>query len=163
MPLRAIPFNLTVPRGWDFKSEDGITVLQGPSPKGIVQIAIGKHISPIPDHAKRLIDGAKKELADHPNQYALANVRQDNGVQILETRSIDATRQSPTIDADGSVLAPTSTPMRWKISAFVTNGAELDICEINFVDLTREQYDRDKDFLQQIIASLQYDPKALAN
>jgi hypothetical protein len=50
--------------------------------------------------------------------------------------------------------------MDWKKSVFVPDGRDTVVCEIHFIDLSREQYDLDKEVLSKIMASLQYDPRA---
>ena len=55
------------------------------------------------------------------------------------------------------------TNYKWTITMFVPRDAtnkEFDRHELNFVGLTREQYDQDKELLDPIIKSLQYDASA---
>lgn len=161
--IRVIPFWISLPPGWAVKTDAGVTILHGPTPAGVAQIQIGRHGSPIEKHAEMLITGAKKAAATHPGPYTLAEVRTLGGVQVLETRSIGANRATPAIDSAGNIIAPNSTPLEWKISAFVPDGKSTVICEAYFVDLTQEQYDRDKELLDKIVASLEYDPNMSNN
>ena len=161
--LKAIPFWISVPRGWQLKSQAGIMIIEGPTPSGVAQLQIGRHMAPIKEHAERLIEGAKREAAASPGPYTLAEVRDINGMKALEQRSVGATQNSPAIDAAGKTIASTSTRMEWKTSVFVPDGRETVVCEVHFIDLSREQYDRDKDVLAKIMSSLTYDPKASNN
>jgi hypothetical protein len=161
--LKAIPFWVSVPRSWELKSPAGVMVLEGPTPSGVAQIQIGRHLAPIAQHAERLIEGAKREAAAKPGPYTLADVRESGGLKVLETRSVGATQPLPAIDAQGNKIADTSTRMEWKTTVFVPDGRDTIICEMHFIDLTREQYDRDKELLTKIMSSLQYDPKASNN
>jgi hypothetical protein len=158
--LRVIPFTIEAPKGWQLKSHGGVLVLEGPTPAGTAQIQIGKYLPPIAQHAERLIDGAKKEVASAPGPHNMVDVRKIGDVQVLEYRLVGQTRASPAIDGAGKKIADTSTPMQWKLSAFVTSGKETEICQVSMLDLTREQYEIDKELLQRIIASLKYDPSA---
>jgi hypothetical protein len=161
--LKVIPFWVSVPRGWELKSLAGVMVLEGPTPSGVARLQIGRHLAPIAQHAERLMEGAKREAASKPGPYTLADVRESGGLKVLETRSIGATQPRPAIDAEGNQIAQTTTPMDWKTSVFVPDGRDTAVCEIHFIDLTREQYDRDKELLTKIMSSLQYDPKASNN
>lgn len=161
--LKVIPFWVSVPRGWEMKSQAGVMVLEGPTPSGVAQLQIGRHLAPIAQHAERLVEGAKRDAASKPGPYTLADVRELGGLQMLETRSIGPTQPTPAIDAQGNTIADTSTRMDWKTMVFVPEGRETAVCEIHFIDLTREQYDRDKELLTKIMSSLQYDPRASNN
>jgi hypothetical protein len=163
LSLRSIPFWINVPRGWELKSQAGVVLLQGPTPSGVAQLQVGRHMAPIENHAQNLIIGAKREAAAHPSEYALAEVRDNNGIKTLETRSVGATQNAPAIDAGGNTIAPTMTPLEWKTTMFIPDGRDTIVCDIHFVDLSREQYDRDKQLLTKIMSSLQYDPKANNN
>jgi hypothetical protein len=161
--LKAIPFWISVPRGWEMKSQAGVMILQGPTPSGVAQLQIGRHLAPIANHAENLISGAQREAAGKAGPYTLAQVSDMNGLKALEKRSIGTTQSTPAIDAAGNTIAQTYTPMDWKKSVFVSEGRETIVCEIHFIDLSREQYDLDKEVLSKIIASLQYDPRASNN
>jgi hypothetical protein len=165
MPLRAIPFSVSVPKGWEVKANAGIINLQGPTPAGTAQIQVSRHVAPISQHAERLIEGAKKDVTANPSPYALAEVRNlNNGIRCLEYRTVSRNPTGgPTIDASGRQIAPTATPMQWKITAFLPRGNDTDLCEISFTDLTREQFDIDRELLEKIFASLQYDPQAASS
>src|SRR5262249_11729980 len=93
IPLRAMPFSMEVPRGWQIKSVGGVQILEGPTPAGVAQIQLAKHGSPIPQHAERLIEGAKKEAAASPGPLTLADVREIGSFKMLETRSVGNTTQ----------------------------------------------------------------------
>jgi len=163
LALKAIPFWISVPKGWELKSPVGVLVLEGPTPSGVAQLQIGRHLAPIEKHADNLIEGAKREAAAHPGPYTLAQVRDMNGLRVLETRSVGTTSPTPAIDAAGNQIAPTSTRMEWKTTIFVPDGRDTAVCEVHFIDLSREQYDRDKELLTKIMASLTYDPRASNN
>jgi hypothetical protein len=160
--LKAIPFSVSVPRGWELKSQGGM-VLQGPTPSGFAQLQIARHLAPIEKHAETLIAATKREAASNPGPYTLAEVRDINGMRALEARSAGQTQQRPAIDAKGKTIAPTTTPLQWKTSVFMPEGRDTVVCEIQFIDLSREQYDLDKDVLTKIMSSLEYDAKARSN
>lgn len=162
MPLRSIPFSLTVPKGWQIKANGGILTLEGPTPAGTAQIQVSRHVAPIAQHAERLIEGAKKEIQTNPSKYGLAEVRTLNGgIRSLEYRTVARSPTgAPAIDSTGRQIATTATPMQWKITAFVQNGKDTDLCELSYTDLTLEQFEIDRPLLEKIFASFQYDPQA---
>ena len=55
---------------------------------------------------------------------------------------------------------PMGTPMQWTLTYFIPRGEYVDSYEINFFLLTREQYEKDKDFLRKIVESIRYDRSA---
>lgn len=160
--LKAIPFSVSVPRGWELKSQGGM-LLQGPTPAGYAQIQIRRHLAPIANHADTLIAATTRESAANPAAFDLAQVRAIGGMKALETRSAGKTQQSPAIDGKGKTIAPTFTPLQWKTTVFMPEGRDTVVCEIHFIDLSREQYDLDKDVLTKIMSSLEYDAKAGSN
>jgi hypothetical protein len=167
MPLGVIPFTLGAPRGWKVKVRAGVMTLEGPTVAGTAQIQVARHVQPIAGHADRLVEGAKKEIAAEPGPYNKCDVRTVGGVQVLEFRKLGRATGAPVIDATGKQIAPSGTSMQWKLTAFVRRGGgsakDVDMCEIGFVDLTREQYDIDKELLEKMIASLKYEPGAVSN
>ena len=160
LKLQAIPFTMSVPKSWKLRTIGPVLFLEGPTPAGIAQLRLGRHQSPIESHAQRLIEGAKKDAAAQPGPHTLADVRDLSGMKLLETRSAGTRASHPAIDASGKVIAPTSTPLNWKVSVFVPSGRSTDVCEIAFVDMTTEQYEIDKQLLDRILASLEYDATA---
>jgi len=165
IPLRAIPFTISVPKNWQIKVQAGIPILEGPTPSGVAQIQISRHASPIAQHSDRLVEGAKRDVQANPSPYALAEVRNlSGGIRALEYRSVARTpTTSAAIDSTGRKIADVATPLQWKFTAFVPNGRDTDLCELSFIDLTREQFDLDRELLEKIIASLQYDPQAASS
>jgi hypothetical protein len=165
VPLRAIPFSVTVPKGWEIKAQAGILTLEGPTLAGTAQIQISRHLAPIPQHAERLIEGAKREVAANRSPYGLAEVRTLSGdIRYLEYRSVSPNPTgSPTIDSTGRQIAPTATPMQWKLTAFLVRGKDTDLCELSLIDFTREQFEMDREVLEKIFASFEYDPQAASS
>jgi hypothetical protein len=162
IPLRAIPFTVSVPKGWQLKANAGIITLEGPTPSGTVQIQVSRHVAPIAQHAERLIEGAKKEVQNNSSKYGLAEVRNMTPeIRCLEYRTVARDPiGGPTIDSTGRQIAPTATPMQWKLTAFVPHGRDTDLCELAFIDLTLEQFEIDRPVLEKVFASFQYDPQA---
>jgi hypothetical protein len=139
-------------------------MLEGPTPAGTAQIQMSRHISPIAQHAERLIEGAQKEIAAQPGPYNRCELRKLGDVQVLEYRKLGKPSGAPAIDSTGKQVAPAGTPLQWKVTAFVPGGGkEVSLCEISFVDLSREQYDLDRELLDKIFSSLKYDPGAASN
>ncbi|MGH7179335.1 MAG: hypothetical protein ACREJC_18305 [Tepidisphaeraceae bacterium] len=162
--LQNIPFSVKAPKGWKVAPArgSGVPTLAGPTPTGDAQVQIER--PPVPDdkYAERFLSGAKR-LATQPNNRETVTFRQVGPAQLVEMRSFGQTHGYPAIDSTGHQIAPTSTSMNWRVTAFVTSNGAMQAYQISFVDLTREQYERDKDLLEMIIASLEYDSTASQN
>jgi hypothetical protein len=163
LSLKVIPFTITVPKGWKPESLGGVLIIEGPTPAGVARIQITRHASPIPQHSDRLVEGAKKEIEANPGADNLAEVRKIGEIRALEYRLVGKTTTSPTIDSAGRKIADTATPMQWKLTAFVPNGKDFDLCELSFIDLKHEQYVIDRELLHKIVAGLAFDPASSGN
>src|SRR5688572_23885841 len=135
--LKVIPFWVTVPKGWEMKTQAGVVVVQGPTPTGTAQLQVGRHIAPIAQHAELLVQGATRDAANKPGPYTLADVREISGLKLLETRNVGPTQPTPALDATGKTIADTTTRMDWKTTVFLPEGRETIICDVQFIDLTR--------------------------
>ena len=52
---------------------------------------------------------------------------------------------------------PASDDVDWFVRVFIPNGKQFSTGTLTFVGLSKEQYDKDKIFLEQLIGSLHYD------
>jgi hypothetical protein len=163
LALSPIPFSVGVPMSWKIGTpKDGtVTILEGPTPSGDAQIQINLHPPLTKDKLDIILHGAKKEATEEPKKVQI-DVRQlSPNITVLERRQIGMPgpllvgppRQEKEI---------TATNYKWTITMFVPReDKQFDQDELNFVALTREQYDQDKELLDGIVKSLQFDPSAI--
>jgi hypothetical protein len=160
--LQVMPFTMQVPKSWKVKpaAGSGVPTLTGPTPTSDAQIQLDRlsqRNSLIDDkYAERFIAGAQK-LATQPTANETARIRTIGPARIVEIRSFGPTNHFPAIDSTGKQIAPTSTSMTWKLTAFVQTAGSTQAYQISFVDLTKEQFEMDKELLEKIVASLEYD------
>jgi len=108
---------------------------------------------------------AKKEMSQ-PTTESLskktikADFRKIGEVEVFERQAIGQPGPLTVQDADGREHTETATPFNWTLQMFVPQGDEYALYEMNFVVLTAEQYQQDKQLLQPILDSLQYDVAA---
>jgi len=139
------PISLRVPEKWQLKY-GGVTLLQGPTPSGpppdgMVYIMISRQ-GPLP---KGVAD-AMKPLATKPaTQPALErdDVRTMGNMRVYERRFV----QPATADLPEMV--------KWTISVYETIDANnVRLYQLSFLDLKREHFEKDRQLLENIVASL---------
>lgn len=161
LSLQTIPFTLEVPAGWAVRpAADGSSMsLQGPSPRFDVQIRMAQRPRVKSDRLDLMIQAVRKEAESHAGEGpSKAETRKLGPVTVLERMSTDRPTSAALLDARGEQVAPMSTPMRWQLWLFVPQGDDFEHYELSFFDLTREQYELDRQLLTRIIQSIQYDP-----
>jgi hypothetical protein len=139
------PFEIRVPERWDVRGGT-LNILQGPTPHGpkpdgAIHLTVTRR-GPLP----KIVIDALKSSSTKPatNDSFFRNETRTLGkLQIYEQRSVQP--------ATGGVPAM----MKWTISAYETLDKEnIRLYQINFLDLTREQFEKDRELLESMIASL---------
>ena len=148
--LTPAPLSADVPQSWKLDQTDlggGKTVyfLAGPAPAGDVEITLSRQPDVDGDFINALLKTVRAEAAVDPN--ALVELRDRGAVRVLEQRWIEA----PSTTATTGAAAPT---VRWGLSYFVPSGLDYRWYKLSFPDLTREQYEANRAFLEKIIFSL---------
>ena len=153
---------------WKISSTGGDSTtslsVEGPGPSGDVMI----QMSPVPGtHKISMIQGmeksALKEKADHPDTVFFTEARSIGPVRIIERRTLQhiAARvvemtNSKTQEVERRNV-PASDSVEWSLTLFIPTGKDYTVGTLTFVGLTKEQYDSDKAFLEQLINSLHYE------
>jgi hypothetical protein len=158
--LGPLPMTMSVPSSWRVAVVSGATNLQGWTPSGN-EVAI--QLSSRPTVKKEALDyairSAKKEQTDNPASVLKVEVRPfgSGGMQIMERQGVGEPRDYPIMDKTGKTQITTEQPFKWTISVFAPHGGDAyQVYELNFIGLTKSQYDKDKDFLQDILGTLTY-------
>ena len=164
--LDTLPLRLRVPPSWKITRHGtaGSNVwLEGPTPHGDVQI----DLTPRPAVARREYDlflkGIQRRI-DSPSGREKIQLSQVGPMQIVDYREelppapmpvVDESG-NPKLDASGELVLQTAVPMRWRRSIYVPRADHAELYELRFVVLTKDQYEVDREFLEQVFASLQY-------
>ena len=169
IPLEFVPLTAIVPEGWKIDNLAGsMMVLTGPTPGGEVQVQLLNEPSMPADRLEYLLAAAKKEPAGDP-KVKLVEVRRLGAATLLERQVVGQTvvtpvldeRGRPSVDANGKELTTPITPFRWTLTLFAPkDGKELAVYELQFVNLTLQQYEADKTFLRGIVDGLRYGAEA---
>jgi hypothetical protein len=154
LSLNVIPFNITVPESWEVKTSGELVFLQGPAPAGDVQIQLAKRPQLSKDEVESLLRAAKKDADAHPEAKKLVELRTMPTFRILDRQSVSNPIAVPMNGPDGKPTIVQTTPYQWTLMLILPRGSSFDAYELNFYDLTLEQFKADKDFLRMILDSL---------
>jgi len=160
--LDILPLTLDVPPGWKIERLGQLVLLEGYTPvdQARIQLAVRDRLTQ--SLVDALLSGSKKEAAaaDKSAQMTV-EMRELPGMKVLERRSIGRTISIPVtdaqgvqkLDAQGQPMSHSTTPMRWRLNFFVPSGKDFDQYELNFIDLSVDQYNAERSFLEKIINS----------
>jgi len=156
--LGPLPLTVRAPKDWKVETvgDGSVVLLQGPTPSGEAQLSLSRRPSAKPEQVEGVINGAKKEMATTQSAVKMAEARPlgSSGARVFERQSIGRTMPAMPLDAEGKIMSKPSAAMSWTITVFVPQGEEVEAYELNFLGLTVEQYETDKELLRQIIDSL---------
>ena len=158
MALGPLPLTMRVPTSWKISVTSGATLLQGYTP-GATEVAIQLSSRPTlkKDELDAMIRGARKEQAEEPDSILKVDLRPfGNGMQIYERQGVGEPREYQLMDSTGKVHTSMEQPFRWTVSVLAPHGDAFQVYELNFVGLTKSQYDKDKDFLQGLLDTLSH-------
>lgn len=147
--LSPLPLVATVPQSWQVKTElADMTFLKGHAPNGEVAIVLADRAQYSETALQEMLNAAKREAAANPKEWLKVDVREANGLKILETQRL------PRVTPDPTVELPPGTPFEWTIRYFQKKEEQYALYELNFFVLTHEQYEKDREFLTKIIESV---------
>jgi hypothetical protein len=164
--LMPLPLTMELPPGWG-KFEDvndallnvaaaGINLLQGRTPNGEVQIQLTAKPALKQETLDQLMAGGKKEMAEKPDEIVKLELRDLGNVKIMERQKVGKPAPLATFDANGNEHITTESPFNWTISVLVPSEGAFQVYELNFIGLTKSQYDKDATFLTGVINTLAY-------
>jgi len=170
LALGAYPLVLkNAPASWELKttepSDEALVTLEGVTPAGEAHIVLARQhgITYTLTRIKMLEADARKQMAEKPGVILLAELRQLGDARVFEKRwlrSLPATQATMTMPdgATKSAAVEASRNIEWTIMVFVPTRTEYVCYSLTFIGLSEEQYAVDKDYLDAIMNSLQYDP-----
>jgi hypothetical protein len=165
--LPGMPLVVSAPQGWKLDlSSAPLTFLAGPTPSSDkVLIQLAQHDTVKVDQIEIIANFSKKPQNDEIQRAELRDVGKMKVVERLAfgkpetTPKVDAKGQ-PVLDDKGQIITVTSTPVHWQIIAFVPYQGLFSRYDLNVIDLTTDQYAKDKDVLEKIVNSLRYEGDA---
>jgi hypothetical protein len=167
--LMPLPVTIEMPVSWgrwNEKNPAGIkldaNLLQGYTPNGEVQIQLSSRPSMKQDDLDRIMDAGKKEMAAKPMQILKLDLRPLGSVKMLERQSVGLPQPLTTYNPDGTAHTSVESNFNWTLSVLVPTEGAYSVYEINFIGLTKNQYEKDKDFLHGITDTLRYEGDAAA-
>lgn len=171
MALGVYPLVMDVPQGlWQLKisTETGAATsisIEGPAPAGDVLIQVTHYpvLQPADALAKKEADGLK-DMNAHRDTVLMSEMRAMGPAKVLERRTIvkDGIKE---LGKDGVTQIP-KDEIKWNLMVFTPHpskreqGPVFEWYMVSFTLLSREQYEKDKEFLEKIVGSLRYDPLA---
>jgi hypothetical protein len=163
--LGPMPFSVRAPASWKIEvlPANGISMLQGPTPSGEAQIQLSTRPTTSSQDLDRLVQGAKKELAEHPDRVRKAELRSIGAVKIFERQALGTPGPLTVMDSTGEEHVETATPYNWTVWMFVpAAGGSFEKYEMNFIGLTEKEHDIDKPLLDEIVSTINYELAAPA-
>jgi hypothetical protein len=165
LTLPGMPLAVQAPQSWKIAIEGSLTFLEGPTPSDNAMIQLAQRESLRPEQVESLLEGVKREQAQHPETVKRADLRQVGDMKIIEQLSISAPVSTPKVDAKGdavldehgNIITTANSSAHWRLTVLVPYEKMFSDYELNFIDLTGEQYALDKDFLERILSSISYE------
>ena len=160
--LIPLPLTMDLPPGWgrfEDVNQAGLklpNLLQGYTPSGAVEIELRPRPAMKKEDLERMVEGGRKEMQEKPQQILKFELRDLSQMKILERQSVGEPRPLTTYDAQNQPHTTTESPFNWVVSALVPSGDAYQVYELSFLGLTKSQYDKDKEFLNDILGTLRY-------
>jgi hypothetical protein len=160
--LTPLPLRMQIPKSWGRPRVITSTtenILEGATPAG--DISISKKVRPsiTKTDFDRLIAGAKKEMQQNPDTIKKADLRplpNSSDGKLFERQSVGQPGPYTTYDAQNIPHTSTQSIYKWTLMAFVPHADAYQVYELNFIGLTKEQFEKDQEFLNSIINTLSY-------
>jgi len=163
LSLDILPLRMKVPTQWKITrpgSSGRLVVLEGPTPGGLAQINLKHQDPPTPKAFEQLLMGARRD--NEPDTEI--EVRQLGSAHVIERIGVGRPMNMPVVGPDGlpelddkgEIQVQSMVPMRWRINVYVPMADHVENYELNFLDLSEQQYGVDKDFLRGILSTLEY-------
>ena len=162
--LIPLPLTMELPPGWgklNEVSDAGLklnagNLLQGYTPNGEVQIQLSARPAMKKEDLNHMLAAGKKEMAEKPQQILKFELRPLGNNQVLERQSVGRAAPLTVYDANNQPHTSEESIFNWTISVLVPNEEAFQVYELNFILLTKSQYDKDKDFLNSVVETLRY-------
>ncbi len=155
--LAHLPLCVRVPDGWriDILGESGLSSLRGIAGSDEFQILLAGRGKTRPEQLELRLEDMRREQKANPEKVKIARLVERPPLKILERQAIGIAPTSQMI-ADAGV-GDTSPIYNWTLSVYVPSGPTLQSYELNFIGMTRAQFQRHQQLLESIIARIDYD------
>ena len=154
--LGSFPLTMEVPPTWKIEAIGSGVWLEGETPHGDARIQLAAQGASLKLEAVIAMDkGARAKAASQPTSLEVSPLKPLNNagtVQKMEKREI--LRHLPITLENGSV--DYVDRVDWSILVFVPQDRGFNIDLLSFSGLSLEQYQQDREFLEHIIRSMQY-------
>jgi hypothetical protein len=156
--LLPIPVSLEMPPGWGPDRRTGMpNLIMGYTPSGgEVSIQLIPRTPLWPKELDTLVAASKKEMAANPNKILKAELRPLGTAQVLERQRVGDPAPLTTYDKQNKPHESIESYFEWTLDILVPHDEGIQDNQISFLGLTKSQYDKDKDFLNGVISTLQY-------
>jgi hypothetical protein len=154
--LGPLPMTMRVPVSWKVDVTGGASLLRGFSPSGEIAIQLTSRPSIKKESFDALVKSDKKEQAEKPQSILKVEVRPMRDMVIYERQAVGDPQPYTVYDKNLKEHTTTEQLFKWTISVLAPTGDAYQRYELNFVGLTKSQYDQDKDFLQGILKTLTF-------
>jgi hypothetical protein len=157
-----IPATIQVPTGWALTKEiDPANLrIEGYTPTDVADIGFMPMVIKTAIKRDVLIETTKQQMAADPLTATIPATRESNGALVIE--SIDLTvpppSTEPTSPGTGASTPPAEPAVQWSVMLVVPNHDQFSVYELRLIGLTRTEFKTDRDFLQKIMGSLNFDP-----
>lgn len=146
---------IDVPPSWHLNTIGTSTYLEGETPRGDVRIQIIMKGIPLKDDTIRAMERiARQHATTQPEEYAFTPLR-DIGANAKVLQQRDFLRHIP-VTRDKGVREYVDL-VDWTIEVFVPSELGYRVIALGFSGLTLDQYQKDREFLEDIIRTLHYD------
>ncbi len=168
---------IDLPESWKITRGE-IPLIMGLAPSGAIAIRFSEPRLPVPaalptlnidpseaadpvsyskEQVNAIVEHARQQVSQNPKKYISAEVRTlDNDVRALDQQQIEPATAGGE-DGQGHTLSGSAESIKWTISVFVPYKQRFRLYQLSFMDLAREQFEKDQDFLRQIMGTLRYD------
>ncbi len=155
LPLKLIPFSIEAPESWEVVSRSGgetpITMVECPIIGDTINIALGLREAVGGEVLRNMIKRFEKEDLELKQNGGGVTITQKGDIRIVDFRRMPTTAST----------SPSQQLMDWKITLLYPRGVMHEQYTLVFIGLTVEAYEKNKDFLSQIVYSIKYDESDL--
>jgi hypothetical protein len=154
--------SIEVPASWelDTSNPQGFVFLEGYAPSGPVQIQLAQRPAVNAEQLGHMVEAARKDVAVAGRAQRTVDFREGRQFKIFERKGASATVMLTVLDSDGQTREVPHTPYSWTINLLVPQEQTYANYELNFFDLTQDQYEADRPFFEKILDTLQLEAHA---
>jgi len=150
--LMPLPLEAEVPQSWQVKSlTENLFFLEGPAPAGDVQIQLAERTGQTSDKLERLFKAAKRDAETHRDTTQV-DVRQQGNLRVFDVQRV--IKPGTTNPVDPSAPANPIKLIDWSVTFFCPRGSDYAAYELHFFNLSANQFESDRIFLQKILDSV---------